>query len=99
MTDLKHSPGPWFMEAESYDSYYDISDDFGTSLAKVEAWDGDNDEEVMGEAKANARLIAAAPELLSACQMLLVRLEGSKDLPKGSVYDFAVATIAKAKAA
>jgi hypothetical protein len=46
--------------------------------------------------KANARLIAAAPKLLSACQMLLVRLEGSKDLPRGSVYDFATATIAEA---
>lgn len=46
---------------------------------------------------ANERLLCAAPELLQACQMLLVRLEDMPGLPKGGVYDFARAAIAKAK--
>jgi hypothetical protein len=102
MSDLKHTPGPWFMEAEPYDSYYQISDDFSTTLAQVEAWDGDNDEEVMGEAKANARLIAAAPELLQALEGMLeifVDSDQLSDLEDLETVKFARATILKIKAA
>jgi hypothetical protein len=70
MTETTHTPGPWYMEAEAYDSHYQISDDCCTTIAQVEAWDGDNDKEVMGQAKANARLIAAAPELLRVLENL-----------------------------
>jgi hypothetical protein len=99
MTDLKHSPGPWFMEAETYDSYYEISDDFGTALAKVEAWDGDNDEEVMGEAKANARLIANAPELLESLIELIAFVDDRGEWTEFEPFIKARAVIAKAKAA
>jgi hypothetical protein len=98
MTNITYSPGPWFTESEPYDSYYQISDDLGTSLAQVEAWDGDKDEEVMREAKANARLIAAAPELLEAlieCEDYLISAGMEHDL----TCKKARAAIAKARAA
>jgi hypothetical protein len=52
------------------------------------------------EHEANWHLIVRAvnnhESLLEACQMLLIRLETMPGLPKGSVYDFARAAIAKA---
>ncbi len=70
---MKHTPGPWYMEANEAELYYEVNGEtqkmiaIGTAkdespiLAYVPTtWDED---------KANARLIAAAPELLEACKV------------------------------
>jgi hypothetical protein len=49
--DKKHTPGPWYVEAEF--------DEFGTVYAIM-----DVDTQDREEIKANCRLIAAAPDLL-----------------------------------
>ena len=53
---MGHTPGPW----NNSGGY--ITDATGTEIADVE-WAGSEPE-----GKANARLIAAAPELLAACR-------------------------------
>jgi hypothetical protein len=54
---MKHTPGPW----EAIGSNV-ASDDGMVAITKV-LWPGDNERDA-----ANARLIAAAPELLAACR-------------------------------
>jgi len=68
MTNTEHTPGPWYLDPEPDDSHYQISDG-AEGIARVEVWDGDEDPEVMGVAMANARLIAAAPDLLEALRL------------------------------
>jgi hypothetical protein len=57
----KHTPGPWrYSEAYGYiDSVNDTIVDLGDVRTETE--------------RANARLIAAAPELLAACKFLLTQ--------------------------
>lgn len=71
MTDIEHSDGPWTYEDEPSSGYREIYNSWGNTIAKVEAWDGDNAPEFMAQAEANARLIAAAPDLLEACRSFL----------------------------
>lgn len=68
----KHTPGPWF--AEKNDSYWEVNPDKGGenelpfSVANVcSSAPGNRDG---GLQEANARLIAAAPELLAALQLV-----------------------------
>jgi hypothetical protein len=65
----KHTPGPWrvICDGQTPLRYQD-----GT-LLKVS---GDDAEYNFASCQANARLIAAAPDLLSACQIACCRLEG-----------------------
>lgn len=62
----KHTPGPWRYKRHSVDSNYMLI------YCSSDNSDGDNIRGYCGEA--NARLIAAAPELLEACKMLLVNM-------------------------
>lgn len=65
MTRIPHTPGPWDCEIYPNDhSYFQVFSDCST-IALVERWDK-SDSEAAAEAQANARLIAAAPDLLSA---------------------------------
>jgi hypothetical protein len=89
----KHTPMPWAYEEETGRIYF-ADGDVEPTIAVV-----DLENSSPGQAKADGNLIAAAPKLLSACQMLLVRLEGSKALPKDGVYEFAIAAITDATAA
>ena len=66
MANVQHTPGPW--TAYLYDS----------EPASIEAADGDGPIALVGtdlydmeERDANARLMAAAPDLLAACEGLL----------------------------
>lgn len=100
----KHTPGPWEV-AENDDEFecvdiFDmglmaIIDDLGDPVAHVESWvdDGDDKHE---EAMANARLIAAAPDLLSACEMMLDQLKCDYLEPDGERWSYALEAIAKA---
>ena len=61
----KHTPGPWFVQ-DGYLTIYNLSEGtVGTTcaIAKVLREQPGDDQ-----AEANARLIAAAPELLEACE-------------------------------
>ena len=59
MSEVKHTPGPWRYESTSGSNYARI-------FLSANEEDGDNLRGYCGEA--NARLIAAAPELLEALQ-------------------------------
>lgn len=58
---MAHTPGPW----KVVDRFYVwTDDDVGCEVAKV--CDENLDDDMLGQADADARLIAAAPELLEA---------------------------------
>lgn len=91
MKDFKGTPGPW--EVEDNGHFYDINagrTTVGDTCSSI-SW-FDNDVHRGPVAKANARLIAAAPELLEALQMIMT---GDFYMPKESA-DAARAAINKA---
>ena len=59
---MKHTPGPWVYE-KATKTIRSAKNNYW--LATMDSWDGQVDND------ANARLIAAAPELLEACHKLL----------------------------
>lgn len=62
MTAAKHTPGPWFTPEKLYQTRYIEARIGGGMLQEVAAC---GPTEVPSQQEANARLIAAAPELLS----------------------------------
>jgi hypothetical protein len=66
---MKHTPGPWHVEPDEY-QWLVISDCNYRYVALV----GDKDR--FADDAANARLIAAAPDLLAACERALGWFEG-----------------------
>lgn len=80
----EHTPGPWRDE---------VTDDGNLcvvigSKAHQRIWIGDI-ENTCGECRANARLIAAAPALLAACEGLVGWVETANSV-EGNVSDFAL---------
>jgi hypothetical protein len=78
----KHTPAPWRLQLQRYGGYRifkllkDSPDDQGYSIIgdfRGACYVRDPDEETT----ANARLIAAAPELLAACKAVLATLEAT----------------------
>lgn len=69
----KFTPGPWHVQRGNSSNPMVGTDE--VSIAEV-LDDVHPDTE---QQEANARLIAAAPELLAACQMLLARIEQLQD--------------------
>jgi len=67
----KHTPGPWvvlpFPKSDMHHSEV-CTAGMKTPVAVVRRFDGDNSGKM---AEANARLIAAAPDLLAACRAIL----------------------------
>lgn len=68
----RHTPGPWYVSGtiDGYAIRYRDQADYytiATAHDDIGAWRNTDDE----EAAANARLIAAAPELLEALRMML----------------------------
>ena len=57
MSDTKHTPGPWHVDLDDHEA--DIHSDFGM-VAKTMGHGKEQDD----EGRANAILVAAAPELL-----------------------------------
>ena len=80
MSGVKHTPGPWGVE-DPMDHCPTIVANPGAAVydwkwvATCEWPDEDNHDFTAGEVKANARLIAAAPDLLEALQGLLGNAE------------------------
>jgi hypothetical protein len=68
MKDNKYTPGPWF--AVEYAGYFNIQSQDGYG-EKYNLLDREEDE----NAEANAKLIAASPDLLEACIEALKEME------------------------
>lgn len=83
----EHTPGPWHIEHTVH-----VLDENRTRIADVcDRYDGTNNN-FRSSAEANARLIAAAPELLEALEKLLAATSGHQEF-----RDAAYAAINKAK--
>ena len=99
----KHTPGPWkFYKGKLRPKFsqvmiIEIRDKTGKSIVKWTGFDGVNLPKK--EIEANARLMAAAPELLEALKTLITALDncpGEFNYP-AKIEDMARAVIAKAK--
>jgi hypothetical protein len=63
---MAHTPGPWKVA----DRFYILMDDeVACEVAKV--CDENIDDDMLGQCDADARLIAASPDLLAACHKLI----------------------------
>lgn len=100
MTKSKHTPGPWDLGVNSYNAETRAEGDvLVKKTGKRIAYTGSvhTDREVN---KANARLIAAAPELLEALENITAGLNDEEDtmpLIRGSEVKAARKAIAKAR--
>lgn len=65
----KHTPGPWYYRPEEPSVEAEHNNDTGFFLTVADC--GESRTMSVDEQKANARLIAAAPELLEALQVCL----------------------------
>lgn len=67
-----HTPGPWIATPTSMTGAVWAGDEFIASVFPnaPEGWDGFSEYEGLHEMRANAQLIAAAPELLEALKVL-----------------------------
>lgn len=76
MTMTQHTPGPWGVgfSADNNIHCVDARDSEGLFFEVCEVWGVKSDKIEEPESHANARLIAAAPELLEALQALLAPL-------------------------
>ena len=79
----KHTPGPW--TAEFHGSVWHIEEGGGVQLSCVYVWTEDDGEK---EAAANARLMAAAPELLAALKRTLSNAIGHACDARGDDCNF-----------
>ena len=68
-----HTPGPWDLDIEGSKWFIDGADELTVAYLDREGF------REKGEIEANARLIAAAPELLAACKSALRALEDNLD--------------------
>lgn len=74
MNTTQHTPGPW----KAYQGRYSrqLSGPKDESIGEIYNWDGEGTSSAIAlEAVANAHLIAAAPELLRACELALLHLD------------------------
>lgn len=102
----KHTPGPW---SEKFAAVSDsavvfaiseLGEDFPSPVADCNDFDG---ERPVDECKANARLIAAAPDMLEALLYVETRCVSEAAYPHASIEDrkmrdMVVAAIAKVEA-
>jgi hypothetical protein len=84
----KHTPGPWTRGGETSDGWYIYAGE--TTIAKTIS--------SVDEERDNGRLIAAAPELLLACQEALARIESDIESPNYTVREGALCRAAISKA-
>jgi hypothetical protein len=91
----KHTPGPWLFEPAPHGAFDICKDPNSLGRYMVIATRGPHDVRA-AEMHANARLIAAAPDLLEALQGLLVAVQRSVCEGSGPAQEAAHAAIAKA---
>lgn len=102
MNDTQHTPGPWKIGTPGPNGCYTIGTEKGGLMTAIIAHSIREPKEEQ-EAKANARLVAAAPDMLEALELYL-KSEGNTDwarkkrsIRQNMVYDTAQAALAKAK--
>lgn len=76
MSEMKWTRGPWIPQAVTKDgdergSAFIVADNLGGLVGAAHAWPTEIDEENFARVEANAKLIAAAPELYDALEELL----------------------------
>lgn len=99
MSDIMHTPGPWKVGFDGYTIREDKGTHGGYYVANTAANQPDQmPENIRQRDKANARLIAAAPELLEALEMLMPQYpsRGMCDEYDRAMWENAEAAIAKA---
>lgn len=86
MTELKHTPGPWQIKSE-YEPLTIIGNVDGPDDGQYHYTPICEVEETLfhDENAANARLIAAAPELLAALECISEMLDTADDTPLGQI--------------
>ena len=92
---MSHTPGPWAWKIEGFDGYKLIAKD-GTKVADDGSADGEYGGWMNDPNEPNARLIAAAPDLLKALEKI-VALEHYRHGYHPAWTDQARAAIAKAR--
>lgn len=107
MSETKHTPGPWYTDAigriwrRNPSDLYEYGGGVAGDKPVATVWKGwVNEGEVGFPLEANARLIAAAPELLEALRLLLAECEHQAwigNMPDDRV-EFGIARAAIAKA-
>lgn len=92
----KHTPGPWKVKQsdKAGDQQEDCliyvkDDDIGIHIAETFQYQNETHNSANGTSIANARLIAAAPDLLAACK-LFANTYGNGALNSASIYDIDV---------
>ncbi|MCA0214556.1 MAG: hypothetical protein LCH79_15430 [Proteobacteria bacterium] len=72
MSDVKHTPGPWAFHLNKSDSLFVVRDKEKRVICEM-SWHSQSREfyTLRAESEANARLIAAAPDMLESIQKLL----------------------------
>jgi hypothetical protein len=97
MSNATHTPGPWHVRSSEGQQSHVVYAADNYAIANATTYHG---QHPLHCAEANARLIAAAPELLAACEAALPELDFVSDgLGEGfhTVVDGLRAAIAKAK--
>ena len=74
MTDNQYTPGPWTFDETTKKGLYYISCHLGPLALIAPHPDGQITEPLDGNNKANAQLMATAPQLLDTCQTILTGL-------------------------
>lgn len=85
-----HTPGPWEFAHHGttpQNTSVEVQTENGLPVAVMS---------YCGSAEANARLIAAAPDLFGACKLCVARLEEYGDAESGIALELARTAIAKA---
>jgi hypothetical protein len=108
MRETKHTPGPWLIANDHVATHVkhhpwcaDIRRATGPMIASLQAYpSGDRDPDwdyTNDQAKADARLIAAAPDLLEACKLAARYWDGEYNHDQSHVTRALSAAIAKAE--
>lgn len=97
----KHTPGPWTIGVSDDNQIHcvDGSDSTGGIIEICEVWGTLSDKEETEESRANARLIAASPEMLEALKVTtsslvaaisLLKRGSKKAAPSNTMFDMMV---------
>ncbi len=95
----EHTPGPWTLGAQYPDEIHAAQGQIAEALGGRWVGSSPYEYEVPAEVAANARLIAAAPEMLEALQDVVNYFWGTEApvLKEGDVESFVKAAIRKAR--
>lgn len=97
MTNLKHTPGPWFFNNDFTISNRDVTGDrpFGNDICLVFV-DNYKNENAIKQSEVDGLLIAAAPEMLEAIISYLKRIEYAEEIDSMRSYKEFIDVVEKA---